>query len=46
VGYDDRFKEGDAVNAQIFQDPSYKRTNRAFFTKLQYLFRSGGASAD
>ena len=44
VGYDDRFKEGDAVNAQIFQDPSYKRTNRAFFTKLQYLFRSGGSA--
>jgi Domain of unknown function (DUF5916)/Carbohydrate family 9 binding domain-like len=43
VGYDDRFKEGNAVNAQIFQDPSYKRTNRAIFTKLQYLFRSGGA---
>ncbi len=44
VGYDDRFKEGNAVNAQVFQDPSYTRTNRAIFTKLQYLFRSGGSA--
>jgi hypothetical protein len=45
VGYDDRFKEGNAVNSQIFADPSYKRTNRAIFTKLQYLFRSGGGGS-
>jgi hypothetical protein len=44
VGYDDRYKEGTAVNAQIFSDPAYQRTNRAVFTKLQYLFRTGGAS--
>ncbi|HUQ68142.1 MAG TPA: DUF5916 domain-containing protein [Planctomycetaceae bacterium] len=44
VGYDDRFKEGSAVNAMLFADPSYMRTNRAIFTKIQYLFRSGGTS--
>jgi hypothetical protein len=44
VGYDDRYKEGSAVNSKIFSDPAYQRTNRAVFTKLQYLFRSGGAS--
>jgi len=44
VGYDDRFKHGDAINPQLFQDTAYQRTNRALFTKLQYLFRSGGAS--
>ena len=44
LGYDDRYKEGNAVNAQIFSDPTYQRTNRAIFTKIQYLFRPGGAS--
>ena len=44
VGYDDRYKEGNAVNGQIFSDPTYQRTNRAIFTKLQYLFRTGGTS--
>ena len=44
VGYDDRYKEGSAVNSQIFSDPSYLRTNRALFTKIQYLFRTGGAT--
>jgi hypothetical protein len=44
VGYDDRYQEGNAVNATIFADPAYQRTNRAIFTKIQYLFRSGGAT--
>ena len=44
VGYDDRYKEGSAINPAVFSDPTYQRTNRAFFTKLQYLFRTGGAS--
>ena len=44
VGYDDRFKEGPAINANLFSDPTYLRTNRAFFVKLQYLFRNGGAA--
>ena len=43
VGYDDRYKEGNAINAQLFSDPTYRRTNRAIFTKLQYLFRTGGS---
>jgi hypothetical protein len=45
VGYDDRFKEGSAINSQIFSDPAYKRTNRAIFTKLQYLFRNGSTAS-
>ena len=44
LGYDDRYKEGTAVNPKIYSDPAYLRTNRAVFTKIQYLFRSGGAS--
>jgi hypothetical protein len=44
LGYDDRFKHGDAINPKLFQDTAYQRTNRAIFTKLTYLFRSGGAS--
>jgi uncharacterized protein DUF5916/cellulose/xylan binding protein with CBM9 domain len=44
VGYDDRFKEGNAINPIVYNDPTYQRTNRAIFTKLQYLFRNGGAA--
>jgi hypothetical protein len=44
VGYDDRFKEGNAINSTLYTDPNYRRTNRAIFTKIQYLFRSGGAA--
>ena len=44
LGYDDRYRDGTAVNSQIFSDPTYLRTNRAVFTKIQYLFRTGGAS--
>ncbi|HUQ68143.1 MAG TPA: hypothetical protein VM165_01395, partial [Planctomycetaceae bacterium] len=43
-GYDDRYREGNAINQAIFSDPTYQRTNRAIFTKLQYLFRNGGAT--
>jgi hypothetical protein len=43
LGYDDRFRHGDAVNETIFPDASYERTNRAVFTKLSYLFRSGAS---
>ncbi len=49
VGYDDRYRQGDRlfgdldgddVDDQLFPTlTSLKRTNRAFFTKLQYLFR-------
>jgi hypothetical protein len=46
LGYDDRFKEGGAINPQLFSDPTYRRTNRAVFTKLQYLFRNGGTGSE
>jgi hypothetical protein len=39
VGYDDRLRDGESINAQLFPQPGYERTNRAVFTKLQYLFR-------
>ena len=49
VGYDDRYRQGDrlfgdldgdGVDDQLFPTlTSLTRTNRAFFTKLQYLFR-------
>jgi hypothetical protein len=42
VGYDDHYAQGDAINPKLFLEPGYQRTNRAIFTKLQYLFRSGG----
>jgi hypothetical protein len=44
LGYDDRYRHGDAISTKLFQDPAYQRTNRAVFTKIQYLFRNGGAS--
>jgi hypothetical protein len=43
VGYDDRFRQGDAIDATVFPDRTYRRTNRAVFTKLQYLFRNGAS---
>lgn len=39
VGYDDHYQQGDKISATVFPDAGYRRTNRAFFTKLQYLFR-------
>jgi hypothetical protein len=44
LGYDDRFRQGSAINSDVFTDAAYQRTNRAVFTKLQYLFRNGGSS--
>ncbi len=44
LGYDDRFKQGNAINDTVFTGTAYQRTNRAVFTKLQYLFRNGGNS--
>ena len=41
VGYDARHKDGDAINPKLFQESDYQRTGRAFFLKLQYLYRSG-----
>jgi hypothetical protein len=42
LGYDDHFAEGSTINPTYFDPTAFARTNRAIFTKLQYLFRSGG----
>jgi len=39
AGYDDHHRQGDQISADVFPTTAYTRTNRAFFTKLQYLFR-------
>ena len=48
VGYDDRYQQadhivrdldGNGIDDRFFQSTALRRTNRAFFTKLQYLFR-------
>ena len=41
VGYDDRYRDGEAIDATLFQTSDYRRTSRAIFLKLQYLYRSG-----
>ena len=48
LGYDDHFqqadliegdRDGDGIEEQIFFATGQRRTNRAFFVKMQYLFR-------
>ena len=48
AGYDDHYRQGDrifrdldgnGIDDQIFQTTALRRTNRAVFLKLQYLFR-------
>jgi hypothetical protein len=39
VGYDDRYQGGSAIDPVRYQDGGLQRTNRTFFTKLQYLYR-------
>jgi hypothetical protein len=39
IGYDDRYKQGDRINLELLPTSSLRRTNRAFFTKLQVLLR-------
>ena len=39
AGYDDRYQQGIAIGSTLFETAAYQRTNRAFFAKLQYLFR-------
>ena len=39
IGYDDRLEEGFRIDEEIFPTSNFERTRRAFFTKLQYLFR-------
>lgn len=39
AGYDDHLEESAKINSLLFPGTSYRRTNRAIFAKLQYLFR-------
>ncbi len=39
VGYDDHYQQAAAIEDLAVPLSGYQRTNRAFFTKLQYLFR-------
>ena len=39
VGYDDRYQQGDLIDEVRFPTTALRQTNRAFFTKLSYLFR-------
>ena len=39
VGYDDHYQQADFIDEERFPTTDLRRTNRAVFTKLQYLFR-------
>jgi hypothetical protein len=39
VGYDDHYRQGNQIDAAVFPSDAFRQTNRAFFTKLSYLFR-------
>jgi len=39
VGYDDHYRQGRMIDEAMFPTTAMLRTNRAVFTKLQYLFR-------
>ena len=39
LGYDDHYAQSSAFNAAVFPGEQFQRTNRAIFTKVQYLFR-------
>jgi hypothetical protein len=43
IGYDDRYRQGDLIfdddDEPLYFTTDFKRTNRAFFTKISYLFR-------
>ena len=39
VGYDDHYRQGNQIDERLFPTAAMLRTNRALFTKLQYLFR-------
>jgi hypothetical protein len=39
VGYDDHYRQGSTIDEAVFPTTRLLRTNRAVFTKLQYLFR-------
>ena len=39
IGYDDHYEQGNLLDAVRYPTSALQRTNRAFFTKLSYLFR-------
>jgi hypothetical protein len=39
IGYDDRYRQGNRISETLFPSTTYEPTNRAFFAKLQVLFR-------
>ena len=39
LGYDDRYQQGAQIDEGVFPTSQFARTNRAFFTKVSYLFR-------
>ena len=39
VGYDDRYQQGLRYDEELFPTTGFQQTNRAIFTKIQYLFR-------
>jgi hypothetical protein len=39
VGYDDHYRQGTQIDERLLPTTAMLRTNRAVFTKLQYLFR-------
>ena len=39
LGYDDRYQQGFQIDEGFFPTTGLERTNRAFFTKISYLFR-------
>jgi hypothetical protein len=40
VGYDDHYRQGDRLALPFLTTSAFRQTNRAFFTKLSYQFRS------
>jgi len=41
IGYDDHYQQGNLYDDELFpEELTLRQTNRAFFTKLQYLFRN------
>lgn len=39
IGYDDRYRQGRKISETLFPSDAYQPVNRAFFAKLQVLFR-------
>jgi hypothetical protein len=40
AGYDDHYRQGKQLDETLFPTDAFRLTNRAFFIKLSYLFRS------